>query len=170
MTPLGHRLEQLAVTDELTGLPNRRGFTETQKTDERTSKVVRDCSEIALQQAIRDADLVARYGGEEFVIVLPDADLLLARQIAERIRTTIVALAEPHAQAQRSNREHRRRRGGSHLGHQHRRADQSGRQGPLPGETDRPQPGRHGAQPHHLTRPRLVLEARLSRLTARCVE
>jgi len=41
---------------------------------------------------VRDGDLVARYGGEEFGVVLPDADLEAASEIAERIRASAEAL------------------------------------------------------------------------------
>jgi len=38
---------------------------------------------------LRVTDLLARIGGEEFLIVLPDSDLALARQIAERLCKSI---------------------------------------------------------------------------------
>jgi len=41
---------------------------------------------------VRDGDLVARYGGEEFAVVLPDADRAAALEIAERIRSCIEAM------------------------------------------------------------------------------
>ena len=50
----------------------------------------------AMKQTVRDTDLVARYGGEEFVVILPGADLAAAVVAAERIRTAINALHEPH--------------------------------------------------------------------------
>lgn len=43
--------------------------------------------------------MVARYGGEEFVVVLPGTDAAGARTVAERIRSTIRALAIPHVRA-----------------------------------------------------------------------
>jgi diguanylate cyclase (GGDEF)-like protein len=45
---------------------------------------------------VRDTDIVARYGGEEFIVVLPGTDAATAARVAERIRTAVCALAEPH--------------------------------------------------------------------------
>lgn len=46
---------------------------------------------------IRDrVDFVGRYGGEEFVVVLANADLLIATSTAERIRAAIHNMAIPH--------------------------------------------------------------------------
>lgn len=46
---------------------------------------------------IRDrVDFVGRYGGEEFVVVLTNADLLVATSTAERIRAAIHNMAIPH--------------------------------------------------------------------------
>lgn len=39
-----------------------------------------------MRHAVRDTDVCARVGGEEFVILLPDAGLLDARLVAERLR------------------------------------------------------------------------------------
>lgn len=44
-----------------------------------------------LRAATRKADLVARQGGEEFLLVLPGVGLDGARQLAEKLRTTIEA-------------------------------------------------------------------------------
>ena len=38
---------------------------------------------------VRGMDLVARFGGEEFVVVMPDTDLSLAQGIAERLREQV---------------------------------------------------------------------------------
>ena len=38
---------------------------------------------------IRNNDVIARYGGEEFVVLLPETDLTVAHEVAERIRSTI---------------------------------------------------------------------------------
>lgn len=42
-----------------------------------------------IQDNVRQVDVAARYGGEEFIVMLPDADLALARIVAERIRKAI---------------------------------------------------------------------------------
>ena len=44
-----------------------------------------------IQSQLRVGDTIARYGGEEFVVLLPQAGLHHARQIAERIRGCIEA-------------------------------------------------------------------------------
>lgn len=43
-----------------------------------------------IQSAVRDFDMIGRFGGEEFVIIMSNADLELARLIAERIRHGIM--------------------------------------------------------------------------------
>jgi len=42
-----------------------------------------------IKKNIRNIDLACRYGGEEFVVVMPDTDLALARVVAERIRNEV---------------------------------------------------------------------------------
>ena len=42
-----------------------------------------------IRQTIRLHDLFIRYGGEEFIVVLPDCDEAIGREIAERIRKNI---------------------------------------------------------------------------------
>jgi diguanylate cyclase (GGDEF)-like protein len=119
------RLEQLSVTDPLTGLANRRRLDEA--LDAEWHRARRQTAPIALamvdidhfklyndhyghtagdhclQQVaaclaagIRATDLAARYGGEEFLIVMPDTDLNTATRIARRLCTTVAQLAEPH--------------------------------------------------------------------------
>lgn len=50
--------------------------------------VLREVANI-LKDGCRSIDMVGRYGGEEFVLVLPEADLDVARQICERLRVAI---------------------------------------------------------------------------------
>jgi len=119
-------LEQLAATDPLTGLANRRGceksiageisraererkplscimldidrFKQVNDTMGHQSgdQVLREISAM-LRQSVRAYDIVARWGGEEFLIVLPGADLEAARQLAERIRVGVQKLPTPAA-------------------------------------------------------------------------
>lgn len=44
-----------------------------------------------IRKNIRDIDLACRYGGEEFVVIMPDTDMALARVVAERIRHEIAS-------------------------------------------------------------------------------
>ena len=41
------------------------------------------------QSVLRESDIIGRYGGEEFVIALPLANLITAREIAERMRDAV---------------------------------------------------------------------------------
>jgi len=111
---LDHSLE-LAVTDQLTGLHNRRYMTgqlealmqragqggdpvallvididHFKKVNDSFGHDVGDevLREFAVRLAsnVRAIDLPVRHGGEEFVVVMPDTDLEDARRIAERIR------------------------------------------------------------------------------------
>jgi diguanylate cyclase (GGDEF)-like protein len=120
------RLEQLTVTDALTGLANRRRLTEVLDGEWRRSlrsgqpvglamididnfKLYNDhyghmggdtCLRTvaaALRGSVRGTDLVARYGGEEFCVVMPNADAEGARAVAERARAGGGARDEPHA-------------------------------------------------------------------------
>jgi diguanylate cyclase (GGDEF)-like protein/PAS domain S-box-containing protein len=112
------RLEELVVTDGLTGLYNHRYFRETLERSFSQAKrdslplsvimldvdnfkqyndtyghpmgdeVLRVVSDI-LRRSVRQHDVAARYGGEEFVILCPNTDPEGARAIAERIRQTM---------------------------------------------------------------------------------
>jgi two-component system cell cycle response regulator len=115
---LEHRIIELANTDALTGLMNRRFFMERMAqemaraerdrqslslimTDIDHFKAVNDTyghqvGDLVLQRfsatvsaAIRPYDFFGRYGGEEFVICLPGTDRLQAEKVAERIRKEV---------------------------------------------------------------------------------
>jgi diguanylate cyclase (GGDEF)-like protein len=107
-----------SITDKLSGLYNRRYFSEisntlfdaSQRTGDELSVLMLDidffkeindkyghsvgddtiiaCSEI-LQGVARSSDVVTRYGGEEFVILLPDTKLDEALKLAYRIKDRI---------------------------------------------------------------------------------
>jgi two-component system cell cycle response regulator len=61
--------------------------------------VLRDFA-LRIKRSIRGIDLACRYGGEEFVIVMPETDMTVAAMVAERLRRRIAS--EPFAIAQGS--------------------------------------------------------------------
>jgi two-component system, cell cycle response regulator len=50
---------------------------------------------LRIRKSIRGIDLACRYGGEEFVVVMPETDLAVATMVAERLRRRIAS--EPFA-------------------------------------------------------------------------
>ena len=113
-----------SVTDELTGLPNRRMFDERLKQhlaecdrfDQVLSLILCDVDHFkrvndeyghkagdlvlagiarAIDHGIRNIDICARYGGEELAILLPQTPIEQARDVAERLRRTVEALRVP---------------------------------------------------------------------------
>jgi diguanylate cyclase (GGDEF)-like protein len=118
---LQDRLKELANTDPLTRLSNRRHLFDTLNNElERSQRSGNPCSlamldvdhfksvndtyghhlgdEVLvgiagqLQECMRIYDLAARFGGEEFVLLMPGTDQIQAVLIAERIRQAVEAM------------------------------------------------------------------------------
>lgn len=118
------QLRQMASTDPLTGIANRRHFFELAERE--LKRTARDGTPLSISMVdidlfktlndrhghaigdlvltsvadccasvLRDTDLIGRYGGEEFVIALPRADLETAYAIAERLRYKVSVLELP---------------------------------------------------------------------------
>ena len=110
-----------AVTDELTGLANRRRFMEVltlelkraERFESPLALLLADLDDFKLvndrfghhtgdealralsgvfRAGLRDVDLAARLGGEEFAVLLPETDEAGAAGVAERLRTGLEAL------------------------------------------------------------------------------
>jgi diguanylate cyclase (GGDEF)-like protein len=111
-------VQRQAVTDELTGLANRRRFLSQMDAEVARSRrsgsplaiVLADLDDFKqvndkyghetgdktlkafadiLREAVRDIDLPVRLGGEEFAILLPDTDLAGGGNLAERVRSML---------------------------------------------------------------------------------
>lgn len=110
--------ERQAITDGLTGIANRRSFNRTlgreferaRRYEQYLSLIILDLDYLKvindtfghqvgdeaiksiariLKQSSRAIDLAARYGGEEFCLLLPNTELAMAEQLAERLRNLI---------------------------------------------------------------------------------
>lgn len=113
-----HELENLATTDSLTRLHNRRHFLERAEAEfERSRRYQRPLSIFLLdadhfknindnyghemgdqalrllasicRQNLRQLDVIGRYGGEEFVAFLPETSMAKAMEVAERLRAGV---------------------------------------------------------------------------------
>ena len=67
---------------------------------------------IRIKKSIRGIDLACRYGGEEFVVVMPETDMAVATMVAERLRRRIASEPFPIQQGA-TQRSRSRSRSGS---------------------------------------------------------
>ncbi len=116
------RLGEMAATDPLTGVANRRGIEQLGDEAVAAARMMRQplCALVidvdhfkrvndnhghpcgdqvlariahACRDALRHIDLFGRHGGEEFLVLLPDTRLAYAWPVAERLRTAVAALS-----------------------------------------------------------------------------
>lgn len=120
LTEMNNQLQQLAHTDDLTGLYNKRRLLEQLNSEIARARrygeimsclmidvddfkmlndsmghpagdeALRQIAEI-LRKSVRITDFVARYGGEEFTVLLPRTDANGARRVAENLCASIKA-------------------------------------------------------------------------------
>jgi diguanylate cyclase (GGDEF)-like protein len=104
--------ETRARTDELTGLPNRRGLIDAmsewsghaaallvldldffKRLNDTHGHLAGDAAlrhvAVVLRRALRDADIATRIGGEEFALWLPDTPAAAGLEVAERVRVAV---------------------------------------------------------------------------------
>lgn len=121
------RMRQMAVTDELTGLHNRRFFLNRWEWEcERAKRYQRPLAclmidvngfkqvndrlghhvgdlilkQVAqeLQVLLRQSDILARFGGDEFVIALPETSFAQAESVAEKLRHLTIPVSQSQGQ------------------------------------------------------------------------
>ncbi len=123
-TLLYHKEKTKAVTDELTGVYNKRHFLELLESEitiahnnskplsmimfdidhfgsfnntfghAEGDKVIKDVAK-ATKKLVAEEGFVCRYGGEEFIAVLPGIDVDIAAKLAEKIRRAVEDLYDP---------------------------------------------------------------------------
>jgi len=116
------RLGEMAATDPLTGVANRRGIEQLGDEAVASARMMRQplCALVidvdhfkrvndnhghpcgdqvlariahACRDALRHIDLFGRHGGEEFLVLLPDTRLASALPVAERLRHAVASLS-----------------------------------------------------------------------------
>jgi len=120
------RYKELSETDPLTKIPNRRAYEDKLTDEINISKrsettlamvifdidcfkeyndfyghdrgdiVLKEVANVISETLPRSTDFAARFGGEEFVAILPSTNFAGAKQVAEKIRINIEALAIKH--------------------------------------------------------------------------
>lgn len=118
LTQAYEKIEHLALTDTLTGIPNRRNISNIMSKEASRCKrnggtfslimcdidffkkvndtyghdtgdyVLKKIAEL-IQDNLRKQDIVSRWGGEEFLLVLPETGIEDAMRVSEKLRTTI---------------------------------------------------------------------------------
>lgn len=112
------KLEAMATTDKLTGLANRhvfdmlfqQAYSQSKRSKSRLSAIMCDIDYFkevndqyghptgdavlktlaqSIKNSLRESDIIFRWGGEEFLIILPESDIDVACNVAEKIRKQI---------------------------------------------------------------------------------